>query len=217
MPKLGSIVAWGIIGATMIVLGVLFHGMVSKNTMTTSDAIQGFLVGTLVLFTAYYAWQTANMSSEMTEQRLDSSRPLLVPISGQAGIAPALVSQRHELLLRIENIGLGPAINISARLERRSSDGSIDIKLNELVTAAKPLAAGSESLLNQWFNSSGLLYAIEDDSWLVVHYDDTFGRHFKTEARYIKESNTWVSIKIERVKKRPPTIRETKYYAKAGL
>ena len=73
----------------------------------------------LLFFTGIYAYSTDKLATEAKEQRLDSSRPLLVPIGGREGIArlaemPKLDNEQG--WLHVHNIGVGPAVNIAVRL-----------------------------------------------------------------------------------------------------
>lgn len=173
----------------------------------------------LAVFTLIYAYSTSRLAEEAKEQRLDSSRPLLVPIGGKEGVARLvepyrLMEDTKERWLHVHNIGLGPAVNVAIRLGPRSQSSSPRLDLDEMLTAVEPLAAGSKDLVRQWKTAEKPI-EIYDDHWVVISYDDMFGRHFETEGRRIKESDSWVSIMTVQVKQPRPRVREVDYYARA--
>ena len=112
----------------------------------------------------------------------------------------------------MSNIGAGPAANIAVRLELRPEKGSPTIQLDEMLTTVEPLASGDKGLVRQWW-SAEKPFRIYDDHWIVISYDDLFHRHFETEARRIKDSDSWVSINTVQVKQPRPRVREVDYYA----
>ncbi len=169
----------------------------------------------LVIFTLVYARSTQKLADEAKEQRLDSSRPLLVPVGGTQGIVylrPGILGQQIDArALHVHNIGVGPAENIAIRLELRSGTGSPTVQLDEMQTWVEPLPAGGMGVVRQW-KSSEKPVEIYDDHWIVISYNDLFHRHFETEARRIQESDSWVSIKTMYVKQPRPHVREVNYY-----
>ena len=170
----------------------------------------------LVTFTLVYAYSTSKLAEEAKEQRLDGSRPLLVPVGGREGVAQLTELARldnEKGWLHLHNIGLGPATNIAIRLELRPRKGLPTVQLDEMLTTIEPLASGNKGLVRQW-KSAEKPVEIYDDHWIVISYDDLFYRHFETEARRIKESDSWVSIKTVQVKKPRPRVREVDYYAR---
>jgi len=179
---------------------------------------EGMALLALVIFTLVYARSTEKLADEAKEQRLDSSRPLLVPVGGTQGIVylrPGILGQQIDArALHVHNIGVGPAENIAIRLELRSGSGSPTVQLDEMQTWVEPLPAGGMGVVRQW-KSSEKPVEIYDDHWIVISYDDLFGRHFETEGRRIKDADIWVSIKTVPVKKRRPRVREVDYYAEA--
>ncbi|MDD5702127.1 MAG: hypothetical protein PHU23_08775 [Dehalococcoidales bacterium] len=176
------------------------------------------LVSTIAVFIAALSAMAAAWTAlETNKLRKDSLRPLLVPVGGKEGISrltewPRLDDTRD--WLQVHNIGMGPCENIATRLELRSGTGSPTVQLEEIWTSIKPLASGEKTTVFQRKNSEKP-YEIYDDHWIVISYDDIFHRHFETEARRIKETNDWVSIKTIRVNKLRPRIREVDYYKSA--
>lgn len=171
----------------------------------------------LVIFTLVYAYSTTKLADEAKEQRLDSQRPLLVPIGGREGVARLAEMPRLDNesgWLHVSNIGAGPAANIAVRLELRPEKGSPTIQLDEMLTTVEPLASGDKGLVRQWW-SAEKPFEIYDDHWIVISYDDLFRRHFETEARRIRESDSWVSVETMQVKRLRPRVREVNYYARA--
>ncbi len=172
----------------------------------------------LVIFTLVYARSTAKLADEAKEQRLDNSRPLLVPAGGSQGIIylkPGGLGQRVDpRVLHVHNIGTGPAANIAIRLELRARNSSPTVQLDEMETSVEPLASGDKGIVRQW-KSAEKPIEIYDDHRIVISYNDLFDRHFETEGRFIKEIDSWVSIKTELVKKPRPRVREEDYYARA--
>lgn len=170
----------------------------------------------LAIFTLVYAYSTSRLAEEAKkEQRLDSSRPSLVPVGGKEGVARLVEPYRRMnnatgQWLHVRNIGLGPAVNIAIRLEWRSGDLP-RLDLDEMLTAVEPLAANGKGLVRQWKNVERPI-EIYDEHWIVISYDDSFGRHFETEGRRIKESDSWVNIKTVQVEKPPARVREVDYY-----
>jgi hypothetical protein len=158
------------------------------------------------LLLGFFAFLTIRNSKD---QRLDSFRPLLVPIGGSHGIGYIKYSESGstsflvENMLHIHNIGSGPAENIAIRLELRSKEGSPTVQLDEMLTFVEPLATGYKGPVRQWKTFEKAV-EICDDHWVVISYDDLFHRHFETEARYIKESGSWVSIRTVQSKKTSP-------------
>lgn len=201
---------WWVFLAAVILLGVALwveHPLFER---------MAFLA--LVIFTLVYARSTEKLADEAKEQRLDSSRPLLVPVGGTQGIVylrPGILGQQIDArALHVHNIGVGPAENIAIRLELRSGSGSPTVQLDEMQNCVEPLPAGRMGVVRQW-KSSEKPVEIYDDHWIVISYDDLFGRHFETEGRRIKDADIWVSIKTVPVKKRRPRVREVDYYAEA--
>jgi hypothetical protein len=218
-------IAWAVMCLAFIILALILVTLYRGGTINSiSDVIQAFLTGCLVLVTAYYAWATAMMSrsseqsnkemkmqseatiklaSETQEQRLDYCRPLLIPTEGWNGVAnisTLMVYRDPERLLRLKNIGSGPALNITTRLEKRSENSVTVKEISESVTATEPTAAGGEELVRHWYHDSKA-GEIEDNDWIVINYCDMFNRRFRTEAKYVKvkDSNIWVNLKVERV------------------
>jgi len=176
--------------------------------------IQDSAIVALVFATFMYVVFTKRILDETRQQRLDASRPLLVPVGGIEGVArlaewPRLNHERRWLYVR--NIGLGPAENIAIRLELRTVNSSPTIQLDEMLTTVEPLALGDKGLVHQWkiAEESAEIY---DGHWVVISYDDIFHRHFETEARRIKESDSWVSIKTVQVKQPRLRVGEVNYY-----
>jgi len=233
MSKFGRIgQTWLAIIIAMSLLGIGLSIFTFCGIFKTAEAINIFLVAALVLVTAVYAKESERsrkameeqakairgMAGEVERQRLDSCRPLLVPVGGKEGIArltevPRLDNEQG--WLHVHNIGVGPAENIAIRLELRSEKGSPNVQLDEMLTTVKPLASGEKALCRQWKTNEKPV-EIYDDHWIVISYDDLFHRHFETEARRIKESDSWVSIKTEQVENLRPRVREVDYYADAS-
>lgn len=177
--------------------------------------IQECAIVALVFVTFMYVVFTKRILDETRQQRLDASRPLLVPVGGREGVArlaemPSLDNESG--WLHVSNIGAGPAVNIAVRLELRPEKGSSTIQLDEMLTTVEPLASGDKGLVRQW-SSAEKPFGIYDDHWIVISYNDLFHRHFETEARRIQESDSWVSIKTMYVKQPRPRVREVNYYA----
>jgi hypothetical protein len=88
---------------------VLLGGVISISLLPAIPSSQKptvALTGTLVVVTAYYAWQSARMNQEMQRARSAQFRPKIVlSVIGQSGpvIAPRLT---------IENVGAGAALAI---------------------------------------------------------------------------------------------------------
>jgi len=194
-----------------IILAVLLEQLyVNKVIQSITEVIQSLFTGCLVLITGYYAWETAQMSrsseksgevikiqsqattklaTETQEQRFDNSRPVLMPTEGSGGIAsvsPGVIYAWPGQLLLLKNIGIGPALNITARLEQRSEGSTIVKELNESILTAEPIAAGGGELLR---SRSVDIHAgvIHEGDWIVINYYDMFDRQFSTEAQYIKD------------------------------
>ncbi len=220
MSKLGPIgQTWLAMIIAIILIGIglgiftFYYGV-----FKTAEAINILLVAALVLVTAIYAKESERSRKAMEEQRLDSVRPLLVPVGGSQGIAylkPGILGQRGDSrALHVHNIGVGPAENIAIRLELRSRNGPPTVQLDEMETSVEPLASGDKGIVLQWKHAEKPV-EIYDDHWIVISYDDLFGRHFETEARRIKETDGWVSTKTVLVREHRPRVREVDYYASA--
>lgn len=175
--------------------------------------IQECAIVALVFVTFMYVVFTKRILDETRQQRLDASRPLLVPVGGSAGVA----SCNKEIVfvkvwpLYVRNIGIGPAENIAIRLEKRKKNGSPSVELEEMLTAVEPLMSGDQALVRQW-KTAEKTFAILDDYWIVISYDDLFHRHFETEGRWIKERDSWVSIKTVPAPQLPPRVRDVNFY-----
>ncbi|MBN1191232.1 MAG: hypothetical protein JXA46_15860 [Dehalococcoidales bacterium] len=181
---------------------------------TMISAIATFI---LAFFAAGSAIAAAWTALETKKLRKDSLRPLLVPCGGNEGISHTTKMPKLDDsgdLLQVHNIGMGPSENISIRLELRSGKNSPTVQLDEMWTNVEPLASDEKAIVFQR-RATEKPYEIYDDHWIVVSYDDIFHRHFETEARRIKMTNDWVSIKTIQVKKLRPRIRETDYYSNA--
>ena len=196
-------ILWLATAILLIGLAYLFVKFVQDKTLTIPEAINGFLVAALVSFTAFYAWKTGDMANEMSIQRLDSCRPLLVPEGGQAGISPLAYIPKlgDSWLLFIHNIGMGPATNIVLRIETRTEGSIAKPLINEKVTGVNPLSTGDTKLACQ--TSTKEVFALADGAWIVIYYDDIYGRHFITEGQFVSSSGMWINIKNNEVKNRP--------------
>jgi len=181
--------------------------------LATATLILAFFAACAALATAWTAFETKRL-------RKDSQCPLLVPIGGGEGIRPLHPSSvdwsdtAKERWLHVHNIGLGPAVNIAIRLELRPKGSQGKSQFDEMLNEVRPLPAGSEGLVLQW-KSAEKPIEIYDDHWIVITYSDAFGRHFQTEARRVKESDSWLSIKTKKIPKLPPRARDVDYYASA--
>lgn len=176
--------------------------------------IQECAIVALVFVTFMYVVFTKRILDETRQQRLDASRPLLVPVGGKEGVArlaewPRLNNEQG--WFHVYNIGLGPAENIAIRLELRTVNSSPTVQLDEMLTTVEPLAPGDKGLVHQWKIAEKSI-EIYDGQWVVISYDGIFHRHFETEARRIKESDGWVSIKTVQVKQPRPRVGEVNYY-----
>ena len=177
--------------------------------------IQECAIVALVFVTFMYVVFTKRILDETRQQRLDASRPLLVPVGGREGVTSAVerLVQGNELdneqgKLRVHNIGLGPAENIAIRLELRLENGSPTVKLDEMLTYIQPLAPSQKGLVLQLKNE----VEIYNEMWVVISYDDIFHRHFETEAQWIEMIDNWVRIKTVLVKQLHPRMGEVNYY-----
>ncbi len=187
------------------------------STEFPSKIIAGYtaVLAWATILLGYFAFSTIQNNKE---QRLDSFRPLLVPAGGSLGIGyikhseSGYESLSGENMLHVHNIGVGPAENIAIRLELRSDKGAHNVQLDEMLTFVEPLASGHKGIVRQWKTIEQEV-EIYDDHWLVISYDDLFHRHFETEARYIKESCSWVSMRTIQVRKLRPRGRDIDYYS----
>jgi hypothetical protein len=202
----------------IILIGIGLGIFTSYGIFKAAEATNIFLVAALVLVTAIYAKESERSRKAMEEQRLDSVRPLLVPVGGSQGIAylePGVLGQPIDpRALHVHNVGVGPAENIAIRLELRSRNGHPTVQLDEMETAVEPLASGDKGIVRQWKHAKKSV-EIYDDYWIVIGYDDLFGRHFETEARRIKETDGWVSARTVLVRKPRPRVREADYHGSA--
>jgi hypothetical protein len=92
--------------------------------------------------------------------------------------------------LEVRNIGAGPAVNIRVRLEARDVEPTA-IVLAENETYVRPLCAEHT---DQIHGMKAKEVPHSDQHWLVISYQDTFGRHHTTEGRYDWQLNDWVDL-----------------------
>ncbi|MFA5065867.1 MAG: hypothetical protein WC566_10450 [Dehalococcoidia bacterium] len=203
-------------------ISALAYGFINGK-LSTAEAMQLFASIILVMVTLMYVfitWQMSDnsgksvaimseqtkianyMADETKRQRLDSYRPMLIPIKGAGGLAFAsrnAVYMEPGELLQIRNIGIGPALNISVRIEERSiSDMTECIYTEEQFSVEAVEISGISPI--RLFTDDKRVGAIADAMWIVIAYDDIYSRRFQTEGKYVKVNNTWTNIKISDIK-----------------
>jgi hypothetical protein len=215
----GDRLTW-FLSAFAVVLAVVMVTTVwgASRGVEVASAIQAGATAALVIATVGYmlftllvvdatnkqTGETAKLAEEAKRQRLDSCRPLLVPLGGADGIArlddvPKLDGDR---LLHVHNVGLGPATNVAVRLEFGPPPAP-HLELDEAHSRVGPLQAGADEVVRQSRpEGADKRLLILDGSRLVVGYDDLFGRRFETEARWVGLHVRWTGIKTTEVK--PP-------------
>lgn len=203
---------WWPFVVALILLGIIYFLIPSEF-----ERLAIFALVAVTLLYAFFTHEQAEATRGMAEEM---ARPLLVPVGGTEGLARLAEMPRldnEQGWLHVHNVGLGPAVNIAIRLELRPVNGSPTVQLDEMLNTVEPLPAGSMGLVRQW-KSSEKPIEIYDDHWIVISYDDLRGRdgrHFETEARRIRECDSWVGIKTVQVKQPRPRVREVDYYAGA--
>lgn len=194
-----------VISASVVVAAVSI--LKWKEYLDVDQVINTLLVAALVIVTINYAAFTWRMVVEAKNQRMDSQRPQLVPVEGKDGVVGRLTSEEllsaKKALLCIKNIGVGPASNVSFRLELRGEDypprtGDLD----ETLTNVSSLGVGDERMAIQW-KDEGTPFQIPNEQWLVISYDDLFGRHFQTEAQWNGVIKSWFYISTKQVDNPP--------------
>jgi hypothetical protein len=154
----------------------------------------------------------ARASREMVERMADASRPLLVPVANfemmegvriaalrelkqtlvtasQGGtVDPLVMLERNHLV--VQNIGLGPAVNVGIAVDAAQLRGW-SIPAGKAGT--RPVARGAKELAYQW--KEGASMEVPEHSRLTITYDDLLGRHFVTTAR--RALHDWHDIGTE--------------------
>ena len=146
------------------------------TTLETTDKVgitTAISMVALVILTGIYAWQTRKMANEMREQRYDTVRPVIDIYrdpSDEDKLSEAFASTNGDasqgLSCVLENIGLGPAIDVYSFVQNPQSGKR---QRHEFGT----LAIGKKT----YRMKLSLIY--EDNPLaLVAYYRDVYGRAF---------------------------------------
>jgi len=193
-----------------VLIGVVLGWTIAR--ITSVDLQTGTTV-VLVVVTAIYVFLTheisqaseasARASRDMADRMPDSIRPVVVPVISfenvnlgkdgyvrivhfsQVGRPPPASGDLWEPLF-LQNVGLGPAINVGIVLDNPNNLGIIPNGKG----GARPIAAGSKEQAYQWAYPAGAL--ILEGAKLTITYDDMFGHHFKTTA--LRALHDWYDV-----------------------
>ena len=202
-----------------VLLAFVFGWAIAR--IATVDLQTGATV-TLVVVTAAYVFLTheisqaseasARASRDMADRMPDSIRPLVVPVvsfenmPGKDGYvrivhfskvgAPSPESGDVWEPLFLQNIGLGPAINVGIVLESTIRNGGIPPGNG----GARPIAAGAKEQAYQWGSSLDIM--VLEGSKLTITYDDIVGRHFETTA--MRAPDDWYDVQTQQTEQPGP-------------
>lgn len=211
--QISNYIAYIVVVAALILLISTLVYFVNNKFLSISEGIQGFLAGALVIITALYAYETMRMSrsseksltaattmvNETKKQRLDSWRPVLVPTLGWGGVAPGtrnFICRDPSALLRLRNIGVGPALNIRVHFEQRVTESNIVCTHKEEEFFIEPIEINENGLVRLCSNQEKF-GSMDDNIWIIIKYEDIFRQKFITEGNFIKPNNTWANIRIQ--------------------
>jgi len=141
---------------------------------------------------------TKQMVREVQQQRIDSYRPVLVPLGGDLGIAAETqsidISYKGGGWLSVVNIGPGPALNVTLQLEHVSEGASSDVLLGLTKVVVSPVPADGSRPVYQSATREPM--KIPDNCRIVIQYHDVFGNPSITKARYAALANQWLDIEV---------------------
>jgi cation transport ATPase len=153
------------------------------------EAMNLFFVGVLVVVTVLYAGATKRMADEMQRQRYASLLPILSPkgIPERIEVLETVLKEPlYREWLSVENVGPGPAMRVSVRVEGEKEEyflGVVAAGRMEPVRGAKP---------GEWETTGELR--------LTIIYEDVYGRKHETTACLTKVSGRW---DVDEVRQRP--------------
>ncbi len=161
--------------------------------MTVSDLVQVILMALLVVVTAIYAWRThviskatqaqadasVRMAEEMREQRIMSSRPIIVQKDVHTTRQTNGIIRELFSYFEIYNAGNGPTIRLEILL--------LDKEKRLLEKRTDPLFLRADETVR--FSPSSLLSHVGSTCYLLCQYQDVFS-HDKGQIWY----QTWLSF-----------------------
>ena len=163
-----------------ITIGLLY--LWTASSLETSEKVgitTAASTGTLVIITGIYAWQTYKMAEEMREQRYNLARPVIdiqleetAEALISAGISASSDNFSSGLLCKLQNIGEGPAIDVSSFIQWQNNSIPIDI--------------GTIAVRDSTKKAENFTVFKDNDSLLVkIYYRDIYSRNFESSRKVL--------------------------------
>ncbi len=141
---------------------------------------------------------------ELQRQRTSSQQPLLVPQGFSTMIVRIFKNEglvvgakaNEEVMLRVKNVGAGPASNIKAEIQQRLAARPPQT-IGSPLASIPPLGCGDERFIYHLGDEN--LFMVNNDDWLVMSYEDIFGTRYETECQW--SGVTWHNFKTKRLLK----------------
>jgi hypothetical protein len=178
----------GPIAVILLLIGVILLIPIVYNAseIKTAEWVQIILTIGLLTVTAVYAASTekqaqANikMAEEMREQRYDLARPVIdiqfeetAEALISAGISVSSDNYSSGLLCKLQNIGVGPAVDVHSNIQWQSKSIPIDI--------------GTIAVNDSTKKAENFTVIKDNDSLIVkIYYQDIYGRNFESSRKVL--------------------------------
>jgi hypothetical protein len=125
----------------------------------------------------------------------NDQRPVVVPVHN--ALQMPLYQGHGELLVPVENIGAGPALDLNVYVTPRDQNGSVSAAWGEIKHTGATTGLGAAKTTPVEVRALGLGSLTSFDVW--VSYSDLAGRQWVTSAKYLaseegsRYTNMWIA------------------------